>query len=54
MAEYLASRIIEGAYTYNFVLSRRPEFKERIDAYLIKQGREDLITKTDEEAEENK
>lgn len=44
MAAYLAQRIIGGAYTYDFVIQRRPDLKEGIDAYLIEKGREDLIT----------
>lgn len=44
MAAYLAQRIIDGAYTYDFVISRRPDLKEGIDAYLTKKGRQDLIT----------
>jgi hypothetical protein len=44
MASYLAQRIIDGAYTYEYVISKRPDLKEGIDAYLISNGREDLIT----------
>lgn len=44
MAAYLAQRIIDGAYSYDFVISRRPDLKEGIDAYLQEKGREDLIT----------
>jgi hypothetical protein len=44
MAAYLAQRIIYGAYTYDFVISRRPDLKEGIDAYLTEKGRRDLIT----------
>jgi len=44
MAAYMASRIIEGAQDYDFVIERRPDLKEGIDAYLIAHGREDLIT----------
>jgi hypothetical protein len=44
MAAYLAQRIIDGAYTYEFVIQRRPDLREGIDAYLILKGREDLIT----------
>lgn len=44
MAAYLAQRILDGAYTYDFVISRRPDLKAGIDAYLILKGREDLIT----------
>ncbi|MBW9219417.1 hypothetical protein K1I43_12950 [Anoxybacillus sp. ST70] len=44
MAAYLAQRIIDEAYTYDYVIQRRPDLKEGIDAYLISKGREDLIT----------
>jgi hypothetical protein len=44
MAAYLAQRILDGAYTYDFVISRRPDLKEGIDAYLIEKGKDELIT----------
>lgn len=44
MANYLAQRILDGAYTYEFVIQRRPDLKEGIDAYLREKGREELIT----------
>lgn len=44
MADYLASRIIEEAYTYTYVVGKRPDLKTGIDAYLIEQCRADLIT----------
>lgn len=44
MANYLAQRIIDGAYTYDYVISKRPDLKQGIDKYLISQDREDLIT----------
>jgi len=44
MAAYIAQRIIDKAYKYEFVIERRPDLKEGIDAYLIEKGREDLIT----------
>ena len=43
MAAYMAQRIIDGAYSYSFVISRRPDLKNGIDAYLIEKGRADLI-----------
>ena len=43
MAAYLEQRIIAGAYTFEFVIPRRPDLKEGIDAYLREKGREDLI-----------
>jgi hypothetical protein len=44
MAAYLAQRIIDEAYSYDYVIQRRPDLKDGIDAYLISKGREDLIT----------
>ena len=44
MAAYLAQRIIDGAYTYDYVISKRPDLKAGIDAYLKEKGRQDLIT----------
>ena len=44
MANYLGQRIIDGAYTYEYVISKRPDLQEGIDAYLISNGKEDLIT----------
>lgn len=40
----MAHRIIEGAYTYDYVISKRPDLKESIDQTLISLGRSDLIT----------
>lgn len=44
MAAYMGQRIIDGAYTYEYVISKRPDLKARIDLYLTENGREDLIT----------
>lgn len=44
MADYLGQRIIDGAYTYSYVIGKRPDLKDGIDAYLTEQGRADLIT----------
>lgn len=43
MAEYMAQRIIDGAFTYSEVIAKRPELKKGIDAYLTLKGRTDLI-----------
>jgi hypothetical protein len=43
MADYMGQRIIDGAYSYEYVISKRSDLKEGIDTYLISQGREDLI-----------
>lgn len=45
MAEYLAKRIIENAFDYEFAISKRPDLKAGIDKYLVSIGRTDLITK---------
>ncbi|WP_226677181.1 hypothetical protein [Mesobacillus jeotgali] len=44
MAAYMGQRIIDGVYTYDYVISKRPDLKTGIDAYLIEQERQDLIT----------
>lgn len=44
MAEYIGQRIIDRAYTYDYVISKRPDLKQGIDTYLVLQRREDLIT----------
>lgn len=44
MGAYLGQRIIDGAYTYGFVILKVPNKKTDIDAYLVEKGREDLIT----------
>lgn len=36
--------IIAGRYEYSFVVSKRPQDKADIDAYLTEQGRADLIS----------
>lgn len=45
MGDYLAQRIIDGAFTYNYVISKKTNLKTEIDAYLTKMERTDLITK---------
>jgi hypothetical protein len=44
MAAYLGQRIIDGVYTYDYVIGKRPELKAGIDEYLVSQGQEVLIT----------
>lgn len=36
--------IIAGRYTYTLVITKRPDLKADIDAYLTEQGRADLIS----------
>lgn len=43
MAIYMGSRIVQGAQDYAYVISKRPDLKEGIDAYLTENGRSDLI-----------
>ncbi|WP_201028554.1 hypothetical protein [Heyndrickxia coagulans] len=47
MAAYIAQRVIDGAYTYSYVISKRPDLQSGIDAYLTEQGKTNLITNTD-------
>ena len=44
MGDYLAQRIIDGAFTYDFIINKKPNLKIEIDAYLSKMERTDLIT----------
>ena len=44
MAQYMAQRIVDGIYTYAYVVGKRPDLKEGIDTCLIEKGREDLIS----------
>lgn len=44
MVEYLSHRIIDGAYTYAYIISKRADLKNGIDNYLKEKNREDLIT----------
>lgn len=36
--------IIKGTYEYSYVISKRPDLKPQIDAYLLSLNRGDLIT----------
>lgn len=44
MGAYLGQRIIDGAYDYNYVISKRVDLKESIDTYLKEKDRADLIS----------
>ncbi|WP_202113009.1 hypothetical protein [Paenibacillus sp. MMS18-CY102] len=44
MAAYLAQRIIDGAYKYDYVATKRPDLMPGVDAYLVDNNRTDLIT----------
>lgn len=44
MAAYMAQRIIDGAYIYDYVFTKRPDLKAGIDTYLIERGKIELIT----------
>lgn len=44
MGIYMATRIIAGVYTYDYVIERRPDLKPAIDAHLISEGYGHLIT----------
>lgn len=43
MAAYLATRIINGVYTYEYVIERRTDLKTAIDQYLTDNGYASLI-----------
>lgn len=40
---FLGNRIIAGTSDYTTVVTKRPDLKAELDAYLTSQGREDLI-----------
>lgn len=44
MGRYMAQRIIDGIYTYDYVIGKRPDLKEEIDATLTEKGYGHLIT----------
>ena len=44
MAGYLALQIMKGNLTYAKVMSKFSKYKEQIDAILIEEDREDLIS----------
>lgn len=47
MANYLGQRIIDGVFTYTYVISKRPDLKVGIDVYLTEIGRADLIVRVE-------
>ena len=47
MAILLAIRIIEGKNDYIDVVTKRPDLKDGVDAYLFSAGRSDLIVNMD-------
>ena len=51
MGKYMAERIIKGVYTYEYVIEKRPDLKEEIDAHLIEKGYAHLIPQEEEEDE---
>lgn len=48
MGAYMGQRIIDEIYTYEYVVEKRPDLKESIDAYLIEKGKEELIGEVEE------
>lgn len=43
MGAYMGQRIIDGVYSYDYVISKRSDLKTDIDSYLTEKGRIDLI-----------
>lgn len=43
MSLYMVLRIIEGAFTFSYVISKRPDLQKEIEKFLTDQGRIDLI-----------
>lgn len=52
MGIYMAERIIKGVYTYDYVIEKRPDLKDEIDAHLVEKGYEHLITKQEDIVED--
>ena len=47
MTAYIAQRIIDGLYSYDYVIDKRPDMKAEIDEYLAKQNRNKLNIQDD-------
>lgn len=47
MTAYIAQRIIDGVYSYDYVIDKRPDMKAEIDEYLAKQNRDKLTIQDD-------
>lgn len=47
MTAYIAQRIIDGVYSYDYVIDKRPDLKTEIDEYLSKQNSDNLTTQND-------
>jgi len=43
MAAYMAQRIIDGVFTYDYVIGKRADLKTGIDTYLTDKGKADLV-----------
>ncbi len=43
IVKYLSDKIIAGELEYSFVISKRPDLKAGIDAYLVANGYENMI-----------
>lgn len=41
---FMGNRVIYAGTDYTTVVTKRPDLKAELDAYLTEQGREDLIT----------
>lgn len=44
MGHYMGQRIIDGAFTYDEVMAKRPDLKAGVEEYLTMKDRTDLIT----------
>lgn len=43
MGHYMGQRIIDGAFTYDEVMAKRPDLKPGVEEYLKMKERTDLI-----------
>lgn len=46
MARYLVNQILLGTLTYQEIVTKRPDLKEKVDKYIEDKGLEDVIDKT--------
>ena len=46
MARYLVNQILLGALTYQLIITKRPDLKEKIDKYIKDNDLEKYIDKT--------
>jgi hypothetical protein len=43
MVEYMAQRIIDGSYNYQYIVGKKPLLNDNMDMYLSAQGMQNLV-----------